>query len=197
MDKRWKNLLLLGVLILVVAAAAFIILQPGPGRAKTFGEEFEEMKAFFAGKGIDAGALDIEDLAALSSAELAELKVELQSFASSFNGPGSAKELAGVYVSAIDLGAKSKAQGKKTNQIDALSLQDYCSNIVLFKERDSLEEEKIGLLEQLKTNINSFVGKYSNEAQQIGLKPLEVDIEALRSANGERATVTAQLEGAC
>lgn len=204
LEKRWRNLLIIaGGILLLVIIYIFILSPLLFPRIANFDDGFAELQDIFLEYEIEIAPFDLSDLEYLTLANLTELKQDLSAFSQSLealqpNGEINAlKSLTKIYIAAAEYSTYDKKQLEKIDEIDALSFDDYCSNINLFNDRDSFESSKLDKLQQLINEINSLISNHPTEAGKVSIAEPDIDLAAFNEANEERRQTTAELEAVC
>ena len=181
------------ILVVVVIVAWFFLFSPQgvqlPGsQAPTFETGVGQLNAVWAEKDILSEKLMLDPLATneLSSQEFAEIKSGLQAVADS-STLDSVKAYTDVHIVFADLLKENKAVGEKNDFVLAsMDEKSDCANISGFESWQVSVENRMELLRQLNTKINSFVTTYPGEA---ALEELEENIIELEESEASLVEV--------
>lgn len=189
MDKRWKNLLAIMVIIGFFGLAYYFLFQP-PG----FEQRLARMKAYWKKYEIEEPLhLSYEKLNNLSERELKELKANLLQFNETETNPA-ARELSDAYVSLVDVSIYRKKMLEKQASLSAEA--DPCSAL---SEFDLLTQYKESLLESTKSyleKVDSFVANNPEKAEELELQKGNDALE-LEETVKEHKRLVAQLKEVC
>lgn len=202
MDKRYRNLGALLILIVLAVAVYNIMLLPQlpvvPVPQANFESEFNELGAIFASNGLEMKSSLAVDPAfyALERPGLVSLKQGLADFSSS--AKTDAGQLADAFIVLADYAIKRNDFNEKAAFLQGISTEAYCTNLALFENRDLVGQQMLEGLENYQANMNMFVQGHSEElAGQGKIALIELDVSTEGSLQQGRENATALLWQAC
>ena len=201
MEKRWRNLLAVFAVV-VIALVAYLLVGQLPlaeeDDSTPFDLELYKLNDVFEDHGLELGsslAAD-ESFYALEKSELASLKGDLESFsASSEFGAG---ELSDAFVYLVDFAIKRNEFNTKEKVVERISSENYCENITLFEELNTLGDGVVSNLESFENAHNAFVKSHESElARHTILYETNLNVESELELQKGREISTFLLKGSC
>lgn len=183
MDKRYRNLGVLVIIIVFAVAIYFLAVQePAPVQVqnKSFEQGLGELNSIFSSNDIELFSPGfVADLTSLDTAGLLALNADLLIFKNNLSGYDSESkatldDMADICIGFVDLAKINQEFDSKLEAVSAVNVKDYCAYTVLFESRDSIGRERMDLLESLDSSIASFDSKYPLESQVSGLDKITV-----------------------
>ncbi len=192
MDSRWRNLL---ILIVVIAAAVGIYLNL-PSQEPGFEQEYAELQGAWKSEGLNQETLhaDFDALMALPENKLNEIKSNLQASIANLENEAS-KEIAEAYILLINIAINTKEIQTLNESID--SSVDICNNIPVFQSINSKQADLINLAESFDLTVDSFTEEFPEEAAEISFNRIGLIAEEMRAQLNEDNETLALLELEC
>ena len=209
LDERFRNLVIVIFVLVVVAGVIFFFSQPGtqagnnnqPGTTvkvgfEGFQNEFSEMQKTWVSAGIKSTTLHSakDQLEALDDSALSGLKSQLITFAGSSTNPASQK-LASLYATLVDKARADKTSAMYLSKVKGVA--DGCTALEDFRNLSSSMSDSFDLSAEYLEQTNSFVTAYPDEAQFLQMYKNEDYIEEAGTNKQQVQESVALLEEAC
>ncbi|MDO8428677.1 MAG: hypothetical protein Q7S92_05690 [Candidatus Diapherotrites archaeon] len=181
MENRWKNLILVLVLIGILYLAfpylstLFSGIQP-----KSITETQAKIAFFYSENQIEFVLTDF-DLIQVQDSGLTKLIQSLQTYKTQNSSSPSVVMLTDIYLLNAEKTQSRKNLAKLNFELDEISSEQICVNISKFEERQTVLEEVFSKTLALNQKINEFETQYSAQAAELSLLDLQTETRILQN----------------
>lgn len=191
MDKKWRNLFLIFVVLAVIAGITYFLFFSSPS-GKSFDSGLQKIDAIWQTNGINPYSFTAEELQKKSES-LDSIEVGLSTFRkkSSEETPNNPPilSLAGIHASLIEEMKINRQLKGLITETDSLETTQLCGNYSKFDGMHVLTLALVEKIKQKNSAINSFILQYPSEAEKSGVSRI------LTSKDGFDTMVSESTEG--
>lgn len=189
MDKRWKNL---AVVVILLAMAGAVYLSYGPTSPGTLEDNEVKIQEIWENNNVNLQSLDTTTVALLTDKQLLNAKNEFESMKSNLSGPS--EKIVDIQLDIVGVIQKRRAlllQSKDLSNVKGLVV---CSRLDNFK---MLSEETVSLSAKIKQTTEKIADfKSQNSSSQL-TDGKYFDIQKASDGAERSATAFAKLNAVC